>query len=54
VLRRLAHPTARVFLTMILVASWMMLLFTGHAAGGAVQALFVAALVVFPWRSALV
>lgn len=52
-LRRLTRPTPRVFLATLLVAAWMILLFTGHAAGGAVHGLFLAALLAFPWRVAL-
>jgi hypothetical protein len=49
----LDRPSVRVILAALLIATWMLLLFTGKAFGGGVHALFVAALVVFPWRAAL-
>lgn len=47
------RATPRVVLAAALIAGWMMLLFTGHAFGGAVHGLFLGALLAFPWRAAL-
>ena len=34
-----------------LVSTWLVLLFTGHVAGGAAHLLLAAAAAAFPWRS---
>ncbi|MGD2115760.1 MAG: hypothetical protein PVG07_11940 [Acidobacteriota bacterium] len=34
-----------------LLSTWLLLLFTGLLAGGAVHLLLIAALVAFPWRA---
>ena len=36
-----------------LLSTWLVLLFAGWIAGGAVHLLFVAALALFPWRAAV-
>jgi hypothetical protein len=43
-------PTLRAALALVLVASWMVALFAGVAAGGAVHLALLAALAVFPWH----
>ncbi len=45
--------TLRTVLALILFSSWLALLFSGLALGGAVHLLLVAALGVFPWRVAV-
>ena len=45
-------PTARLFAAAACFAAWLVLLFLGFAAGGAVHALAVAAIVLVPWRRA--
>jgi len=47
------RATLRAALAVSLLSSWLVLLFAGHVAGGAVHLLFVASLVAFPWRAAL-
>jgi len=44
-------PTLRVALALLLFTSWLALLFTGFAFGGAVHLVFLAALVLFPWKA---
>jgi hypothetical protein len=46
-----AHPLARAGLSLACLSAWLVLLFAGWAGGGAVHVLFVAALVLFPWRA---
>jgi hypothetical protein len=43
---------ARLFAAAGCFAAWLVLLFLGFAAGGAVHALAVAAIVLVPWRAA--
>lgn len=38
---------------MAALSAWLVLLFTGWTAGGAVHLLFAASLALFPWRAAL-
>jgi hypothetical protein len=40
----------RAALALGLLSAWLLLLFTGLVAGGAVHLLFVAALFAFPWK----
>lgn len=44
-------PTLRLLISATLVSTWLVLLFTGWAFGGAVYLLLAAALVVFPWTA---
>lgn len=44
---------SRAALSVAALSAWLVLLFTGWVAGGAVHLLFAAALLVFPWRAAL-
>jgi len=46
-------PTARVFAAAACFAAWLVLLFLGFAAGGAVHLLAVAGAVLVPWRAAV-
>ena len=41
----------RALLSCLLLSSWLMLLFSGLALGGAVHLLLLASLLVFPWRA---
>jgi hypothetical protein len=43
-------PTLRAAAALALVSAWMVALFSGVAAGGAVHFVLLAALAVFPWR----
>ncbi len=43
-------PTLRAAAALALVSTWMVALFSGVAAGGAVHLILLAALAVFPWR----
>ncbi|MDX1502706.1 MAG: hypothetical protein R3325_10125 [Thermoanaerobaculia bacterium] len=43
-------PASRTLLSAALLSAWLMLLFTGWTAGGAVHLLLLAALLLFPWR----
>lgn len=45
------RPLLRAAAGFALVSSWLVLLFTGHVAGGAAHLLLAAAAAVFPWRS---
>ena len=45
-------PTLRLFAAAALVSAWLVLLFFGHALGGAVHLLAAVALAIVPWRSA--
>lgn len=45
------HPTARAALSLAALSAWLVLLFAGRAAGGAVHLLFLASLALFPWRA---
>jgi hypothetical protein len=42
----------RAALSVAALSAWLVLLFSGWVAGGAVHALLVAAVVLFPWRAA--
>jgi hypothetical protein len=44
-------PTVRVILGLLLFSSWLALLFSGLALGGAVHLLLAGALALFPWRA---
>ena len=44
-------PLTRSILAFLLFSGWMALLFSGHAAGGAVHLLLAGALGVFPWKA---
>jgi hypothetical protein len=44
-------PLPRTALALLLLSGWMALLFSGHAAGGAVHLLLAGALAVFPWKA---
>jgi hypothetical protein len=44
--------TIRAVLALVLFSSWLALLFSGVALGGAVHLLLAAALGLFPWRAA--
>ena len=52
-MRTANRATLRAALAVALLSTWLVLLFAGHVAGGAVHLLFVASLVAFPWRAAL-
>ena len=41
----------RLLPSLLAVAAWLILLFSGFALGGAVHLLLVAALVLFPWKT---
>jgi hypothetical protein len=43
----------RAALAVAALSAWLVLLFSGWVGGGAVHALLVAALALFPWRAAL-
>jgi hypothetical protein len=43
-------PTVRAAAALALVSTWVVALFSGVAAGGAVHLVLLAALAVFPWR----
>ena len=45
------NPMARLFAAAALFAAWLVLLFFGHLAHGAVHLLALAALFVAPWRA---
>jgi hypothetical protein len=45
-------PVSRAALAAVLFSSWLALLFSGLAFGGAVHLLPAGALVLFPWRAA--
>lgn len=45
-------PRIRLYLSCLLVSSWLALLLTGNAFGGLVHLLLAAALILFPWRAA--
>ncbi|HEX3527450.1 MAG TPA: hypothetical protein VH988_10305 [Thermoanaerobaculia bacterium] len=45
-------PTPRAAVALLLFSAWLALLFTGHAGGGAVHLLLLAALAIFPWKAA--
>ena len=45
--------TIRAVLALVLFSSWLALLFSGFAFGGAVHLLLLAALGLFPWRAAV-
>jgi hypothetical protein len=49
--RTLPGPTARLFAAALAGSAWLVLLLTGHAAGGVVHLLLVAGLVLPPWRA---
>ena len=44
-------PLLRSALALLLFTLWLALLFSGHAAGGAVHLLLVGAAALFPWRA---
>ncbi|HEV8581707.1 MAG TPA: hypothetical protein VGX68_21780 [Thermoanaerobaculia bacterium] len=44
-------PILRAALSLLLFTSWMALLFAGYILGGAIHLLFLAALLLFPWRA---
>ncbi|MEA2599480.1 MAG: hypothetical protein QOF89_472 [Acidobacteriota bacterium] len=44
-------PILRAALALVLFSSWLALLFSGLAFGGAVHLLLLAALGLFPWRA---
>jgi len=48
---KLANPTLRAALSLASLSAWLVLLFSGWAAGGAVHLLFAASLALFPWRA---
>lgn len=48
---RLANPTLRAALSLASLSAWLVLLFAGWTAGGAVHLLFAASLALFPWRA---
>ena len=52
-MRTANRSTLRAALAVALVSTWLVLLFAGHVAGGAIHLLFAAALAVFPWRAAV-
>lgn len=49
--RPTSRPTLRAAVSVGLLSAWLVLLMAGFAWGGAVHLLFVASLVVFPWRA---
>jgi len=44
-------PTLRLLISAAVLSTWLVLLFSGWAFGGAVYLLLAVALVVFPWTS---
>lgn len=46
-----SSPTARAALSLASLSAWLVLLFAGWTAGGAVHLLFAASLALFPWRA---
>ena len=44
-------PVLRAAVSLLLFTSWMALLFAGYAFGGGIHLLFLAALLLFPWRA---
>jgi membrane protein implicated in regulation of membrane protease activity len=44
-------PTLRLLISAVVLSTWLVLLFSGWAFGGAVYLLLAVALVVFPWTS---
>ncbi len=48
--RKLPGTFGSLVLFSLLVAAWLLLLFTGWSFGGAVHLLLVGAIFVFPWR----
>lgn len=44
-------PILRAALALLLFTSWLALLFAGYVFGGGIHLLFLAALVLFPWRA---
>jgi hypothetical protein len=44
-------PAVRAVVSLVLISSWLALLFSGFAFHGAVHLFLVAALVLFPWRA---
>jgi hypothetical protein len=45
-------PAVRAVVSLVLISSWLALLFSGFALRGAVHLFLVAALALFPWRAA--
>jgi hypothetical protein len=52
-LAEMRFPAIRAVFALILISSWLALLFSGLAFRGAVHVFLIAALVLFPWRAAL-
>ena len=46
-----SSPTPRAALSLAALSAWLVLLFAGWTAGGAVHLLFAASLALFPWRA---
>jgi hypothetical protein len=44
-------PLARAALALAIFSAWLTLLLAGRTAGGAIHLLFLAALLLFPWRA---
>lgn len=47
------RPTLRAALALAALSAWLVLLFVGWAAAGAVHLLLAAAVALFPWRTAM-
>lgn len=47
------RPTLRAALALAALSAWLVLLFVGWAAAGAVHLLLAAAVALFPWRPAV-
>ena len=45
------RPTPAAALSLGLLSAWLVLLFFGHTAGGALHLLLLVAAAVFPWRA---
>ena len=49
--RILGNSVARSAVSLLLLSGWLVALFAGFAAGGAVHLLLAGALALFPWRA---
>ena len=46
----MTKPPLRMLSSAVLLAAWMLLLFVGWTAGGAIHLLLIGSLAAFPWR----
>ena len=49
-LSNVTKPPLRMLSSAVLLAAWMLLLFVGWTAGGAIHLLLIGSLAAFPWR----